>query len=108
MYQLLSAIAHLHRHWIVHRDIKTSNLLMTNRGLLKLADFGMARKFADPLGNMTQLVVTLWYRAPEILLGTKEYARAVDIWSVGCVFAELVRHEPIFPGTSELDQINKV
>ncbi|KAL7420198.1 hypothetical protein Q5752_005164 [Cryptotrichosporon argae] len=106
--QLLSATAHCHAHWILHRDLKTSNLLMNNRGQIKVADFGLARTFGDPLGPMTQLVVTLWYRAPELLLGTKEYTTAIDVWSIGCIFAELIQKEPLFPGRGELDQLNKI
>ncbi|WVN88459.1 uncharacterized protein L203_103670 [Cryptococcus depauperatus CBS 7841] len=108
MMQLLSAVAHCHANWILHRDLKTSNLLMNNRGRIKVADFGLARKFGDPLGDMTQLVVTLWYRAPELLLGATEYSMAVDMWSIGCIFAELMQAEPLFPGRGEIDQINKI
>ncbi|XAO22536.1 hypothetical protein I312_101308 [Cryptococcus bacillisporus CA1280] len=108
MLQLLSAVAHCHANWILHRDLKTSNLLMNNRGQIKVADFGLARKFGDPLGEMTQLVVTLWYRSPELLLGGKEYTTAVDIWSIGCIFAELMQGEPLFPGRGEIDQINRI
>jgi cell division cycle 2-like protein len=92
----------------LHRDLKTSNLLLTNRGQLRIADFGLARKFGDPLPPMTQLVVTLWYRAPELLLGAKEYTTAVDIWSVGCIFGELLGGEAMMQGRGEIDQINKV
>ncbi|KAJ1954546.1 hypothetical protein EC988_002373 [Linderina pennispora] len=108
MHQLLSALAHLHNNWIVHRDLKTSNLLMANGGLLKVADFGLARKYGSPLGDMTGLVVTLWYRAPELLFGQKEYSTAVDVWSAGCIFAELFLGEPLFPGRGEIDQISRV
>lgn len=108
MKQLLSAVDHCHKNWILHRDLKTSNLLMNNRGQIKVADFGLARKFGDPLGPMTQLVVTLWYRAPELLLGQKEYNTAVDMWSVGCIFAELIQRDPLFPGRGEIDQLNKI
>ncbi|EIW72920.1 hypothetical protein TREMEDRAFT_16078, partial [Tremella mesenterica DSM 1558] len=108
MLQLLSAVAHCHANWILHRDLKTSNLLMNNRGQIKVADFGLARKFGDPLGEMTQLVVTLWYRAPELLLGAKEYDKPIDMWSVGCIFAELMLSEALFPGRGEIDQINRI
>ncbi|KAI0029611.1 Pkinase-domain-containing protein [Vararia minispora EC-137] len=110
MLQLLSAVAHCHANWILHRDLKTSNLLMNNRGTIKVADFGLARRYGDPVGvgGMTQLVVTLWYRAPEILLGAKTYSTAVDIWSVGCIFAELLHKEPLFQAKSELELIDMI
>ncbi|WWC57663.1 uncharacterized protein I303_100196 [Kwoniella dejecticola CBS 10117] len=108
MSQLLSAVGHCHANWILHRDLKTSNLLMNNRGQIKVADFGLARKFGDPLGEMTQLVVTLWYRSPELLLGAKDYTTAVDMWSIGCIFAELMQGEALFPGRGEIDQINRI
>ncbi|KAG5459418.1 MAG: kinase-like domain-containing protein [Olpidium bornovanus] len=108
MLQLLSACACLHLNWIVHRDLKTSNLLLNNRGEIKVADFGLTRKYGSPLGHMTQLVVTLWYRAPELLLGAKEYSTEVDMWSVGCIFAELIDREPLIRGKSEIDQLDKV
>ncbi|KAI8971470.1 kinase-like domain-containing protein, partial [Mycotypha africana] len=108
MLQLLSAVALMHENWYIHRDLKTSNLLLNNRGEVKVADFGLARKYGSPLGNMTQLVVTLWYRAPELLLGAKEYTTAIDMWSVGCIFAELLNNEPLLPGRSEIDQLDKI
>jgi len=93
---------------MIHRDLKTSNLLMSNRGRIKIADFGLARMFGDPLEEMTALVVTLWYRAPELLLGTKTYDTAIDMWSVGCIFAELLLKEPLFPGKAEPDQLSRI
>ncbi|KAK4054249.1 hypothetical protein OIV83_001275 [Microbotryomycetes sp. JL201] len=107
MMQLLSAMALCHDNWIVHRDLKTSNLLMNNRGQIKVADFGLARTYGDPLGDMTQLVVTLWYRAPELLFGATEYSTAVDMWSIGCIFGELILKEPLLPGKGEIDQVSK-
>lgn len=106
--QILSAVALMHSRWIVHRDLKTSNLLMSNHGRIKIADFGLARMFGDPLETMTSLVVTLWYRAPELLLGAKLYDTAVDMWSVGCIFAELLHKEPLFPGKNEADQLARI
>jgi cell division cycle 2-like protein len=108
MLQLLSAVDHLHSNWIIHRDLKTSNLLMNNRGQIKVADFGLARRFGSPLQDLTQVVVTLWYRAPEILFGETKYTTAVDMWSIGCIFAELAEKEPLFPGKGEVDQLSKV
>ncbi|KAJ1531296.1 hypothetical protein HK096_007101, partial [Nowakowskiella sp. JEL0078] len=109
MLQILSAVAAMHGNWIIHRDLKTSNLLMNNRGQIKVADFGLARRFGDPIsGALSPLVVTLWYRSPELLLGAKEYSTAVDMWSVGCIFGELVNKEPLFPGRIELDQLKKL
>ncbi|TFY72888.1 hypothetical protein EVG20_g117 [Dentipellis fragilis] len=115
MLQLLSAIAHCHSNWILHRDLKTSNLLMNNRGTIKVADFGLARRYGDPVGvgGMTQLVVTLWYRrvlspAPEILMGAKTYSTAVDMWSVGCIFAELLLKEPLFQAKGEVDLLSMI
>ena len=108
MHQLLSAVALLHSNYIIHRDLKTSNLLLSNTGQIKVADFGLARKFSDPVDRMTPLVVTLWYRAPEILLGAKKYGPAIDIWSVGCIFGELLDNTPLIAGRSEIDQLSKM
>ncbi|KAK2461797.1 hypothetical protein APHAL10511_006260 [Amanita phalloides] len=110
MLQLLSAVAHCHSNWILHRDLKTSNLLMNNRGTIKVADFGLARRYGDPVGvgGMTQLVVTLWYRAPEILLGAKTYSTAIDMWSVGCIFAELILKEPLFQAKKEMEMLSMI
>ncbi|XP_031849240.1 cyclin dependent kinase 11B pitslre isoform X4 [Nomia melanderi] len=108
MQQLLRAVAHLHDNWILHRDLKTSNLLLSHRGILKVGDFGLAREYGSPLRQYTPIVVTLWYRAPELLLSGKEYSTPVDMWSVGCIFAELLRMEALFPGKSEIDQLNRI
>jgi len=105
MLQLLSAVNFLHQNFIVHRDLKLSNLLLDAKGRLKLADFGLARQFSNPLKAMTPKVVTLWYRAPELLLGTDKYHSAVDMWAVGCIFGELLRHRPLLPGKTELSQL---
>ncbi|KAL6047675.1 Cyclin-dependent kinase 11B [Balamuthia mandrillaris] len=106
--QLLEGISYLHENWYLHRDLKTSNLLLSNKGILKIADFGLARHFGSPLKSYTQPVVTLWYRAPELLLGEKNYSWAVDMWSVGCIFAEMLLKVPLFKGKSELEQIDKI
>lgn len=106
--QLTSGVSYLHETWILHRDLKTSNLLLNNRGQLKIADFGMARYFGSPSPKLTQLVVTLWYRAPELLLGAERYGTAVDMWSVGCIFGELLTKEPLLQGKNEVDELSKI
>ncbi|XP_051120854.1 cyclin-dependent kinase G-2-like [Andrographis paniculata] len=108
MLQLLGGVKYLHDNWVLHRDLKTSNLLLNNCGELKICDFGLARQYGSPLKPYTQLVVTLWYRAPELLLGAKEYSTAIDMWSVGCIMAELLSKEPLFNGKTEFDQLDKI
>ena len=109
LHQLASGVAYLHSHWILHRDLKTSNLLLNNRGQLKIADFGMARYVGDPPPpQLTQLVVTLWYRAPELLLGAPRYGPAIDMWSVGCIFGELLTREPLLQGRNEVDELSRI
>jgi serine/threonine protein kinase len=109
MLQLLSAVEYMHKNWIVHRDIKPSNLLYNNRGQLKIADFGLARTISRPMNSeLTLVVVTLWYRAPELLFGSDNYSFGIDIWSVGCIFGELLAHDVLFPGTNELDQLQAI
>ncbi|KAJ1696571.1 hypothetical protein LUZ63_005083 [Rhynchospora breviuscula] len=108
MLQLLEGVLYLHNNWVLHRDLKTSNLLLNNRGELKICDFGLARQYGSPLKPYTPLVVTLWYRAPELLLGAKEYSTAIDMWSVGCIMAELLAKEPLFNGQKETEQIDKI
>lgn len=108
MYQMVRSVAYCHSHRILHRDLKPGNLLLDQTGSLKLADFGLARAFGVPLRAYSHNVVTLWYRAPEILLGLDRYSVPVDVWSMGCIFAELVNLRPLFQGDSEIDQIYKV
>ncbi|KHN26013.1 Cyclin-dependent kinase C-2 [Glycine soja] len=109
MRQLLTGLHYCHVNQVLHRDIKGSNLLIDNEGNLKLADFGLARSFSnDQNANLTNRVITLWYRPPELLLGTTKYGPAVDMWSVGCIFAELLQGKPIFPGKDEPEQLNKI
>lgn len=108
MLQLCSATEYLHSNWIIHRDLKTSNILLNNRGQIKLADFGMARYTSSPPPRLTQLVVTLWYRAPELLLGAEDYGFEIDIWSIGCIFAELLTRDPLFQGKSEVSQLSAI
>ena len=106
--QLVSGVGFLHDNFIMHRDLKTSNILLNNRGQLKLADFGMARYVPPANAPLTQLVVTLWYRAPELLLGTRDYGTEVDMWSVGCVFGELLAKEPLLQGKNEVDELSLI
>lgn len=108
MFQLIKGLHYCHCHRILHRDLKPQNLLIDQHGMLKLADFGLARAFGVPLRTYTHEVVTLWYRAPEILLGSKHYSTAVDMWSVGCIFAEMCIKHPLFPGDSEIDEIFRI
>jgi len=106
--QLIKGIAFCHSHRVLHRDLKPQNLLIDKEGNLKLADFGLARAFGVPVRTYTHEVVTLWYRAPEILLGGKQYSTPVDIWSIGCIFAEMHQRAPLFPGDSEIDQLFRI
>lgn len=109
MKQLLSGLDHCHKHGILHRDIKGSNLLIDNNGILKIADFGLARVF-DPhhTAPLTSRVVTLWYRPPELLLGASRYGVEVDMWSTGCILGELYTGKPILPGKTEVEQLHKI
>ncbi|XP_071438835.1 cyclin-dependent kinase 4 [Hetaerina americana] len=104
MRQVLSGVDFLHSHRIVHRDLKPQNLLVNAAGRVKLADFGLAKTYDFEM-RLTSVVVTLWYRAPEVLLGLP-YATPVDIWSCGCIMAELFRRQPLFSGNSEGDQLD--
>ncbi|XP_068624298.1 cyclin-dependent kinase 2 [Battus philenor] len=106
--QLLEGIAYCHGRRVLHRDLKPQNLLVDAEGRIKLADFGLARAFGIPVRAYTHEVVTLWYRAPEILLGAKFYSTAVDVWSLACIYAEMASGRTLFPGDSEIDQLFRV
>ncbi|KNC53240.1 CMGC/MAPK protein kinase [Thecamonas trahens ATCC 50062] len=111
VYQILRGLKYIHSAHVLHRDLKPSNLLVNANCDLKICDFGLAR-VADPdenhAGFMTEYVATRWYRAPEIMLSWKQYTKAVDLWSVGCIFAELLQRRPLLPGRDYIDQITKI
>uniref|UniRef100_A0A1A9VJA0 Protein kinase domain-containing protein n=1 Tax=Glossina austeni TaxID=7395 RepID=A0A1A9VJA0_GLOAU len=105
LYQIMSAILFCHRRRVLHRDLKPQNLLIDKNGIIKVADFGLGRSFGIPVRIYTHEIVTLWYRAPEVLLGSPRYSCPVDIWSIGCIFAEMATRKPLFQGDSEIDQL---
>jgi len=108
MKHLLEGIAFCHEHRVLHRDLKPQNLLINKRGDLKLADFGLARAFGIPVRTFSHEVVTLWYRAPDVLMGSTKYSTPIDIWSAGCIFAEMATGRPLFPGPNQKEQIETV
>jgi len=108
LYQLLRGVNYCHQHLILHRDLKPQNLLINEEGELKLADFGLARAFGIPVRSYTHEVVTLWYRAPEVLMESTRYSTPLDIWSCGCIFAEMATGRPLFPGSSDNDQLYRI
>merc|ERR1711971_1437867 len=108
LHQLLKGIAFCHQHRVLHRDLKPQNLLINKEGYLKLADFGLARAFGIPVRSYTHEVVTLWYRAPDVLMGSRKYSTPVDIWSIGCIFAEMANGRPLVPGSADGDQLQRI
>ena len=108
MFQLLRGVAFCHERHVLHRDLKPQNLLINRRGELKLADFGLARAFGIPVNTFSNEVVTLWYRAPDVLLGSRQYDTSIDIWSAGCIMAEMFTGRPLFPGQQNEDQLIRI
>lgn len=127
--QVLRALKYMHDRYIIHRDLKVSNLLMTDKGCIKVgkygmnlilrhrsyintitisADFGLARLFGNPSKPMTPQMVTLWYRAPELLLGSRTHTTSIDMWAFGCILGELLLGKPLLPGTSEIAQLDMI
>lgn len=114
IYQLLRALKYLHTGNLIHRDVKPSNLLLNSNCCLKLGDFGLARSL-DQCTNekgpnivLTDYIATRWYRAPEIILGSRKYSKSVDMWSSGCILGELLKGKPLFPGSSMVNQLDRI
>lgn len=106
--QTLRALKYIHSANVLHRDLKPSNLLVNSNCDLKICDFGLARPVEVNSGPLTEYVVTRWYRAPEIMLSCQEYTKAIDVWSVGCIFAELLKRTPLFPGEDYMHQLRLI
>lgn len=104
LYQILRGLKYIHTASVLHRDLKPSNLLLNANCDLKICDFGLARTTSET-DFMTEYVVTRWYRAPELLLNSSEYTAAIDVWSVGCIFMELMDRKPLFPGRDHVHQL---
>lgn len=110
LWQVLNGVQYLHENWVMHRDLKPANILMTARGVVKIGDLGLARVYCDPLVSLhasDMVVVTIWYRAPELLLGARHYTPAIDLWAVGCIWGELIALRPMFKG-EEIRMSSKV
>jgi len=114
MYQAFKALAYMHSASLIHRDMKPANLLLNSECLMKVADFGLARSLnsmlssEDRMDTMTDYVATRWYRAPEILVGSTQYGAKADLWSLGCIFGEMINAKPVFGGTSTLNQLEVI
>lgn len=108
MFQILKGVDFLHSKKILHRDLKPQNILIDSNLRVKIADFGLSRSYTIPIKKYTKEVLTLWYRAPELIIGTEYYSTGIDIWSIGCIFAELLYKKPFFQGDSEISQLYKI
>lgn len=108
MYQIMRGILFMHSANVIHRDLKPSNLLLNKNCDLKICDLGLARGYDRETANLTEYVVTRWYRAPEVILSSSEYSQQIDVWSIGCIFSELIGRAPLFPGEDYLDQVQRV
>lgn len=107
-FQICQAICFMHQHCVIHRDLKPQNMLVDEKGTIKLVDFGLSRSITIPLCNYTHEVMNLWYRSPEILHSLQLYGAAIDVWALGCVLAEIALKKPLFQGDSEIDQLFKI
>ena len=103
----MQSVNYIHQHKVLHRDLKPQNLLISKNNIVKIGDFVLARGYEISVKNYTHGVVTLWYRPPDVLLGNKTYDTIVDMWSIGCIFVEMVYGKPLFTGNSESDQLKK-
>jgi serine/threonine protein kinase len=109
LYQIIRGLKYIHSAGVIHRALKPSNLLVKSNCALKICDFGLSRGVEDEQsGDLTEYVVTRWYRAPEIMLACQDYTKAIDVWSVGCVFAELLARAPLFPGSDYIAQLRLI
>jgi mitogen-activated protein kinase 15 len=112
IYQVLKGLKYIHSASIIHRDLKPANILLNSDCTLKIADFGLARLLTSSEDEaaqiLTEYIATRWYRAPEIVLGSQKYTRAIDVWSVGCIMAEMIMGKPLFPGKSTINQIEMI
>eukprot|EP00340_Litonotus_pictus_P001978 CAMPEP_0170525276 /NCGR_PEP_ID=MMETSP0209-20121228/10764_1 /TAXON_ID=665100 ORGANISM="Litonotus pictus, Strain P1" /NCGR_SAMPLE_ID=MMETSP0209 /ASSEMBLY_ACC=CAM_ASM_000301 /LENGTH=296 /DNA_ID=CAMNT_0010814461 /DNA_START=34 /DNA_END=924 /DNA_ORIENTATION=+ len=108
LYQLIKGMQYIHKNNMLHRDLKPGNLLLSETGVLKIGDFGLARGSGIPVTNYSHEVVTLWYRAPDVLLGNLDYMDTIDIWSIGCIFAEMITGKALFQALNEKNQVKEI